>query len=113
MEENRAGVCEKCGGPYRFDTSVPSVLWNRVIRPLGWGYLCASCVLREFALQGESFSAVLSGDGLDRVMVSIVVNDAESNVVEEIQQQNNFLRQVVSSMVEEGRAAIDSVTKGR
>ena len=58
-------ACGGCGGPHRFDTSVPSVLWNRVIRPLDIGeYLCLTCIVREFAKAGISFTATLWGDGL-------------------------------------------------
>lgn len=50
--------CGGCGGPHRFDTSVPSVLWNRVIRSQGLSeYLCAACIVREFAKAGVSFTA--------------------------------------------------------
>lgn len=57
-----ADTCGGCGGPYAFDTTVPSAVWNRVVRPLGISeYLCLGCVVRIFAERGESFTAKLWG----------------------------------------------------
>lgn len=52
--------CEGCGGPHPFDLSVPSDLWNRVIRESGKpDYLCPTCILRAFVLAGVDFTATL------------------------------------------------------
>lgn len=57
--------CGGCGGPHRFDTSVPSVVWNEVIRARGLSdYLCTSCIVEAFAKEGRSFTARLWGDDL-------------------------------------------------
>jgi hypothetical protein len=71
--ENTTGkLCGLCGGPHQFDTSVPSQAWNRAIRSRGIPeYLCLSCIVVEFAKAGESFSAILWGDDLDGIRISI------------------------------------------
>lgn len=54
--------CSGCGGPHPFDMTVPSPLWNRVIRRAGLpDYLCATCILRAFVNAGEAFTAELWG----------------------------------------------------
>jgi len=57
--------CARCGGPHPFDTSVPSVRWNAVIRANGWAdYLCLACIVEAFACipeGGTSFTAELFG----------------------------------------------------
>lgn len=59
-EANVADVCGGCGGPYQFDTTIPSSLWNRVVRAKGGSeYLCLTCIVRRFAEAGESFTAEL------------------------------------------------------
>lgn len=58
--QETADRCGGCGGPYQFDTTIPSDIWNRVVRPLGGSeYLCATCILTIFAERGESFTAEL------------------------------------------------------
>ena len=48
-EADPSKVCGNCGGPYIYDTSVPSAVWNAVIRTKGMSeYLCAACILGEF-----------------------------------------------------------------
>jgi hypothetical protein len=57
-----ADTCGGCGGPYAWDTTIQSEVWNRVVRPLGISeYLCTNCILRLFAARGEGFSAELWG----------------------------------------------------
>jgi hypothetical protein len=52
--------CAQCGGPHDFDTSIPSELWNHVIRAKGLPeYLCTTCIVREFVRAGTSFTANL------------------------------------------------------
>jgi hypothetical protein len=92
-ETVKADVCQGCGGVYRFDTSVPSVLWNRVIRAQGLPeYLCTACILRAFAKAGVSFTAELCGDEFDRLPIEFTINGAESTAVLEVQDENNDLR---------------------
>ncbi len=69
--------CDGCQGVYRFDTSVPSVLWNRVMRADGVErseLLCAACIVRVFAKAGESFTATLFGDGFNGVRIEVQIN---------------------------------------
>ena len=90
-------ACGSCGGPHRFDTSVPSVLWNRVIRGQGLpDYLCTSCVVRAFAAAGESFTAELYGDGFSGLTIDVRVNGRDAKVAEQINEQNNVLRFAIS-----------------
>lgn len=57
--------CSGCGGLHPFDTTIPSQLWNAVIRVQDFpDYLCASCIIRVFAARGISFEAELSGEGV-------------------------------------------------
>lgn len=59
-----ADTCGGCGGPYAWDTTIQSEVWNRVVRPLGISeYLCTNCILRLFAARGEGFTAELWGGG--------------------------------------------------
>ena len=52
--------CQGCGGPHPFDTTVPSVVWNRVIRGRSLpDYLCTTCVVRAFVEANEGFTAQL------------------------------------------------------
>jgi hypothetical protein len=70
--------CAGCGGEYRYDISIASTLWNRVIREGGpereGELLCGACILRAFVKAGQSFSAVLSGDDMNGTMIHVEVN---------------------------------------
>lgn len=100
--ERRAGLnngrylpCGGCGGPHRYDTSVPSVLWNKVVRARGFSdYLCATCILEVFAKAGEgvSFHAQLYGAGFAGTHVEVRINGKESEAVARLQDENNRLR---------------------
>lgn len=66
--------CQQCGGTHAFDMSLPSDVWNRVIR--GGGYpdtLCSSCIIRAFAVAGESFTATLWGDNLEGIRITVTL----------------------------------------
>lgn len=71
--------CGGCGGPHEYDTSVPSPLWNRVVREQGLSdYLCASCIVKVFARARTSFTAELYGPELDGPQVphiSVQINE--------------------------------------
>ena len=70
----QAPDCAGCGGVYRFDTTIPSPLWNSVIRSAGLPeYLCAACIIRAFAKAGEGFTATLWGDEFDGTAISVMV----------------------------------------
>jgi hypothetical protein len=85
--------CGRCGGPCLFDTSVPSVLWNRVVRPLGGSeYLCASCVIAAFARAGVSFTAELHGGGFGGLPIAVEINGTAATVPLELNEENNRLR---------------------
>lgn len=85
--------CGRCGGPHRFDTSVPSPLWNAVVRAQGLSeYLCASCVLEVFVLAGESFTATLWSDDLKGDTVEVLVHSRESLGAALLVDENTRLR---------------------
>ncbi len=85
--------CQSCDGLHRFDTSVPSVLWNAVIRKQGLPeYLCLSCIVREFVRAGTSFTAELYGDGFSGVPLEILINSEQAQASKLIQDENNALR---------------------
>ena len=70
-------VCDLCGGPHLFDTSVDSTAWNRVIRAKGLPeYLCLSCIVVEFVKAGEVLEATLWGDHLPGVSVRVASPEA-------------------------------------
>lgn len=63
--ERPRGKCPGCGGPYPFEMSIPSTLWNQVVRPAGLpDDLCPTCIVQVFTRAGVSFSANLSGHGV-------------------------------------------------
>jgi hypothetical protein len=67
--------CMGCGGPHPFDTSIPSGLWNGVIRAGGFqDYLCATCIVRAFVIAGVNFEATLWGGGFSGEAISVCVS---------------------------------------
>lgn len=91
-----ADVCGGCGGPYDFDTSVPSVLWNRIVRAHGGNeYLCTGCVVATFARARQSFTARLSGAGFDGLPIEVRIESKAATDVLEVQSENNRLRREV------------------
>ena len=86
-------VCSGCGGPHPFDTSVPSVVWNRVIRDGGLpDYLCTTCIVRAFALVGESFTATLWSPEFDGLPIHVMVRDQVAADATAISDENTRLR---------------------
>jgi hypothetical protein len=90
--------CALCGGPHDFDTSVPSVIWNSVIRAKSLpDYLCTTCIVREFVRQGQSFTAELWNEEFNGVPIEVVVNGQNARDAAAIQEENNSLRNQLSS----------------
>lgn len=66
--------CSMCGGPHPFDTTIPSDIWNAVVRAKGLPeYLCATCILRVFAEAGVSFTANLWGERFNGQSIEVRV----------------------------------------
>ena len=85
--------CGGCGGPHEFDTSVPSVLWNRIVRPIGGSeYLCAACVLKTFAHQRVSFTAVLYGAGFEDLPIAVEIDGQTARMANDLQEEINTRR---------------------
>lgn len=90
--------CEHCGGPHPYDMSVPSPLWNRVVRPLKMGdYLCATCIIEAFAGSRESFTAELWSEGFDGLLIEVRVDGKISQAAREATNENNELRAKLSA----------------
>ena len=86
-------TCSGCGGPHPFDTTVPSVVWNRVIRANGLpDYLCTTCIVSAFVSRGESFTAELIGATMPRTAIEVRVNGAEARDAAAISEENTALR---------------------
>lgn len=114
LPTSKAGVCGKCGGPHRFDTSVPSHQWNRVIRAAGLpDYLCTTCIVAAFVLAKEGFTAELygrsdgQGDPLDESAdgfdlhgdaIEVRVGGRELDTVRELRDENNRLRSALGEL---------------
>ena len=86
--------CGGCGGPHPFDTVVPSVVWNSVIRAQGLSdYLCATCIIKAFVVKGDSFTAELWGDDLPPgVTIEIRVGGRIADDAAKISAENTKLR---------------------
>lgn len=68
--------CAQCGGPHDFDTSLPSPLWNQVIRAKGLPeYLCTTCIVREFVRANQNFTAELWNEEFNGVPIVVRVNE--------------------------------------
>lgn len=67
--------CQRCGGPHQFDTSLPSPLWNQVVREQGWPeFLCTTCIVLLFVRAEVSFEAELYGDMVNRAGVVPIIS---------------------------------------
>jgi hypothetical protein len=111
-EREQAGTppCGGCGGPHPFDTSIPSVLWNEVVRPSGGSdYLCATCILRLFAAAGRGFVAELYGEGFHGLPIEVTVNGEAAQAAAKIQDENNLLRH----QLREANAQLTALTQER
>lgn len=93
--------CAQCGGPHDFDTSVPSVVWNAVIRTSNLpDYLCMTCIVREFVRMRQSFTAQLWNEEFNGINIEIVVEGQTANDAALVQEENNSLRNQLSMMDE-------------
>lgn len=100
-----AAPCGGCGGPCLYDTSISSPLWNAVIRANGLpDFLCLACIVRAFVVRGESFTAILSGDGVAGAAIEVRVNGATPRDVDLLGSEFVALRRVVSAMADEFEA---------
>ncbi len=85
--------CSLCGGPHPFDTTVPSVRWNEVIRAAGLpDYLCLTCIVRVFVEAGQSFTADLVGGPFHCVPIEIRVRSKDAIDAQALSEENNKLR---------------------
>lgn len=85
--------CQGCGGPHPFDTSVPSVVWNRAIRENGIpDYLCLTCIVKAFAYFGDSFTAELWGGQFDGLPIEVRFRGTIAEDAKRISDENTALR---------------------
>jgi hypothetical protein len=85
--------CSLCGGPHRFDTTVPSVVWNEAIRAAGLPeYLCATCIIEQFAKRNESFNCELWGGAFNGLPVAVHFNSRRARGSVRVVEENNDLR---------------------
>ena len=86
-------MCVGCGGPHPFDTTIPSTTWNRIIRGAGLpDYLCTTCIVKAFAMAGETFTAQLWGDGFSGLPVEFSVAGVTATSHAEMSEENTQLR---------------------
>lgn len=89
--------CAQCGGPHDFDTSIPSAVWNRVIRARDLpDYLCATCIVREFVRVGQGFTAELWNEEFNGVPIELIVNGQNAKDAALVQEENNSLRNQIN-----------------
>ena len=85
--------CGLCEGPHPFDTTVPSVVWNRVIRARDLpDYLCLTCIVRAFVAAGESFTAELIGVAIETTALEIRINNRDARDAVLVSEENTVLR---------------------
>lgn len=105
--EIQAGRCAGCGGPHDFDTSIPTTVWNRVIRAQNLPeYLCTTCIVREFVKADEGVTAQLWGDGFNGVSIEVVVNGKNANDATEVSEENQRLRVQIEKLREDVDAGL-------
>lgn len=97
-------ACGGCNGPHPYDTTIPSAVWNAIIRAQNLpDYLCLTCIVRAFALAGQGFTATLWDADLKGMAVEFRIGGwvAEDAVI--VQDENNRLR--YARQAAEARAA--------
>ena len=106
--------CQYCYGPHRFDTSIPSVTWNRVIRAAGLpDYLCVSCIVEEFAKIQEGFTAELSGEQLNKVPVEFRIGGEAAKDAADLSAENTKLRATISEIATFAEKRLTEIIRGR
>jgi len=93
-EQTDNPTCSGCGGPHPFDTTVPSVVWNAVIRGGGLpDYLCITCIVAAFVRANRSFTAELVGGGFSPpVPIEVRVRGEVAQDAAAISNENTRLR---------------------
>lgn len=85
--------CQLCGGPHEFDTSIPSQLWNKIIRKNKFpDTLCASCIIKIFTIYKQSFIATLWSDSLNGIPIEVKVKGKDAEILKE--SQEHLLNQI-------------------
>jgi len=94
--------CSRCGGPHPFDTTVPSVVWNSVIRARQLAdYLCLTCIVAAFAKEGRSFTAELIGGAFTMpITIEVQVNGDVAQDAALISDENTTLRARIRELEE-------------
>lgn len=92
--------CCGCGGPHPFDTTVPSVRWNAVIRKAGLpDYLCLTCIVTAFVKAGESFTAELVGGEHHFEPIEVRTRSQNAIDAQALSNENTELRATMSAML--------------
>lgn len=99
-------ACSRCGGPYRFDTVVPSVIWNETIRARGLSeFLCLTCIVEAFCCFGESFTATLWGGSFQGgAPIEVRIGGEVAVDAAHISEENTLLRAKLSDLQEAAKA---------
>lgn len=111
--DGKQSLCAGCGGPHQFDTSVPSPLWNQVIRTKGLPeFLCTTCIVREFVRAGVSFSATLWSveHNFRGLPISVSVGGNIDWTVARLMDENAELRAALSFILDKARDALAQAT---
>lgn len=121
QSERNNPSCSGCGGPHPFDTSMPSVVWNAVIRARDLPeYLCLTCIVREFARQRQSFTATLWGDEFSGVPIEVRVDNQPARDAHLVGEENSSFRAALEIAAEDAerlgvrlRAALSAAREAR
>jgi hypothetical protein len=105
--------CGRCGGPHPFDTSIPSPVWNEVIRPLGISeYLCLTCIVTLFAQAGRSFTAELWGTReatFKGLQIEVRIGGKVAEDAAKLSEENTALRVARAELEASVRAARETI----
>lgn len=107
-------MCAGCGGPHPFDTTIPSPIWNRVIRGAGLpDYLCLTCIVQAFAVAGEGFTAQLWGPEFSGLPIEVLVNGQGARSAAALSEENTTFRSTLSKILDLGHDVLDDATRPR
>ena len=91
--------CNICGGPHPFDTVIPSVIWNRVVRDHGLpDYLCLTCIVRAFVAASESFTAEIIGATDIPTTIEIRIDSRDAKDAALVSEENTRLRARIAAL---------------